>query len=94
MRNSEPDLIAWLSGQSYTVQVDSPSGTNRRPVCRQRRLELLDQPPGLYPQEELVRWHSRLPSLIIDEIPELNHYTIMLDPSGAARVAASVCTLS
>jgi lipase len=55
---------------------------------------LLDQPPGLYPDEERVRWRSRLPSLIIEEVPQLNHYTIMLHPSGAARVAASVCTLS
>ncbi len=55
---------------------------------------LLDQPPGLYPEEELVRWRSRLPSLTIDEVPQLNHYTIMLHPSGAARVAESVRALS
>jgi hypothetical protein len=55
---------------------------------------LLNQPPGLYPAEELVRWRSRLPSLTIDEVPELNHYTIMLHPSGAARVAAAVGMLS
>ena len=50
---------------------------------------LLDQPPGLYPEEELARWRSRL-SLTIEEVPQLNHYTIMLHPSGAARVAG-VC---
>jgi lipase len=55
---------------------------------------LLDQPPGLYPEEQLAGWRSRLPSLIIEQIPQLNHYTIMLYPSGAARVAASVRTLS
>ncbi len=55
---------------------------------------LLDQPPGLYPEEELARWRSRLPSLTIDEVPQLNHYTIMLHSSGAARVAASVRVLS
>jgi lipase len=55
---------------------------------------LLDQPPGLYPKEELVRWRSRLPSLTIDEVPELNHYTILLTPSGAARVAETVRALS
>ena len=41
-----------------------------------------------------MRWRSRLPSLAIEEVPQLNHYTILLHPSGAARVAASVCTLS
>jgi lipase len=55
---------------------------------------LLDRPPGLYPEEELARWRSRVPSLTIDEVPELNHYTIMLHASGAARVAASVRVLS
>jgi pimeloyl-ACP methyl ester carboxylesterase len=55
---------------------------------------LLDQPPGLYPEDELARWRSRLPSLAIDEVPRLNHYTIMLHPSGAARVAATVGALS
>jgi lipase len=55
---------------------------------------LLDQPPGLYPEEERVHWRNRLPSLTIEEVPQLNHYTIMLHPSGAARVAASVSTLS
>jgi lipase len=55
---------------------------------------LLDQPPGLYTEEELVRWRSRLPSLTIDEVPQLNHYTLMLHPSGAARVAAEICALS
>lgn len=54
---------------------------------------LLDQPPGLYPGEHLERWRSRLPSLTIDEVPQLNHYTLMLHPSGAAQVAAVVCTL-
>jgi lipase len=73
------DLLAGFSGQARLLVVSRG---------------LLDQPPGLYPQEELVRWRSRVPSLIIDEVPKLNHYTIMLHPSGAARVAASVRTLS
>jgi lipase len=55
---------------------------------------LLGQPPGLYPEEQLGRWRSRLPSLTVEEVPGLNHYTIMLHPSGAARVAASVSALS
>ena len=54
---------------------------------------LLNQPPGLYPEQNLIRWRSRLPSMIIESVPELNHYTIMLQPSGAARVAASVRAL-
>ena len=55
---------------------------------------LLDQPPGLYPDHELTRWRRRLPRLTIDQVPQLNHYTIMLHPSGAALVAVAVRTLS
>jgi pimeloyl-ACP methyl ester carboxylesterase len=55
---------------------------------------LLNQKPGIYPTEELARWRSRLPSLIIEEVPQLNHYTIMLDPTGAERVAACVGALT
>jgi hypothetical protein len=55
---------------------------------------LLDQTPGLYLEEELVRCRCWLPSLIIEEVPQLNHYTIVLHPSGAARVAVSVGTVS
>ena len=51
---------------------------------------LLNQPPGLYPKQELARWRTRLPSLTIDEIPQLNHYTILLHPTGAAQVATAV----
>jgi lipase len=54
---------------------------------------LLDQPPGLYPHQEVGRWRTRLPSLTIDEVPRLNHYTIVLHPSGAAQVAESVRAL-
>jgi lipase len=55
---------------------------------------LLDQPPGLYPEEQLARWRSRLPSLTIEQVPQLNHYTILLQTSGAAQVAASIRTLN
>jgi lipase len=55
---------------------------------------LLGQRPGLYPDENLGRWRNRLPSLTIEQVPQLNHYTIVLHPSGAARVAVSVRTLS
>ena len=55
---------------------------------------LLNQPPGLYPEQELVGWRSRLPTMTIEVVPELNHYTIMLHPSGAARVAQTVSALT
>lgn len=48
---------------------------------------LQDEPPGLYPQETVQRWLSVLPELRHVRLPGLNHYTILLDPTGAAAVA-------
>jgi lipase len=101
---SPPELRSSVSSQAVAQdardQFDDPdaadvlggfSGSARLLVVSRG---LLDQPPGLYPAEALARWRSRLPSLTIEEVPQLNHYTIMLHPSGASRVAASVGALS
>jgi lipase len=52
--------------------------------------DLLDRPPGLYPDGDLEPWRSRLPGLVIERVPDLNHYTILLRPAGAARVAETL----
>jgi lipase len=51
---------------------------------------LLGQPPGIYPSEELARWADAVPSLHIERVPDLNHYTLVLRPDGAERVAAAI----
>lgn len=51
---------------------------------------LLGQPPGIYPPEELARWAAAVPSLSIERVPDLNHYTLVLRPDGAERVAAAI----
>jgi pimeloyl-ACP methyl ester carboxylesterase len=100
---SPPELRSSVSSQAVVQdardQFDDPDtadvlgGFSRPAQLLVVSRGLLDQPPGLYPDEELVRWRSRLPSLTIEEVPELNHYTIMFHPSGAARVAIAVCTV-
>ncbi|MCY7412883.1 MAG: alpha/beta hydrolase, partial [Salinibacterium sp.] len=52
--------------------------------------DLLDRPGGLYSPEATQRWQAELPNLVVHEIPGLNHYSIIMTPSGAAPVAAFV----
>jgi len=51
---------------------------------------LSNEPPGLYPSEVLRDWQGRLPQLEVIRLPDLNHYTVVLSPSGASLVAAKV----
>lgn len=51
---------------------------------------LLNEPSGLYPPGYLDAWAARLPALAVREIPDVNHYTIIMGEAGAAAVAESV----
>jgi lipase len=51
---------------------------------------LLDQIPGLYAGERLTTMLEQTPSVRSHEVPDVNHYTIVLSEPGARAVAASV----
>ena len=51
---------------------------------------LLNQTPGLYGASEIVRWRAELPALTIREVPDVNHYTIVMGAAGAGAVAREV----
>ena len=48
---------------------------------------LLNEVPGLYSPSEVERWSVRLPAVTIREVPDVNHYTIVLGEAGALAVA-------
>ena len=48
---------------------------------------LLNQTPGLYAASEIARWRAELPALTIREVPDVNHYTIVMGAAGAGAVA-------
>lgn len=50
---------------------------------------LFDEAPGLYDDEWLATWRSRLPELEVRDIPGTNHYTILLG-AGVDAVADAV----
>ncbi len=51
---------------------------------------LLNESTGLYPAGYLEAWAARLPNLSVTEVPDVNHYTIIMGEPGAAAVAAAV----
>ena len=51
---------------------------------------LIDQDPGLYPPEWIMAWQERLPALDVREVPDVNHYTIVLGDAGVAAIAETV----
>jgi len=51
---------------------------------------LLNEPAGLYAPGYLDAWADKLPALTVREVPDVNHYTIVMGEAGAAAVAQSV----
>lgn len=57
---------------------------------------LLTAPRGLqnaaplYPPAALAAWGAVVPALTITQVPDVNHYTIVMGPAGAAVVASHV----
>jgi pimeloyl-ACP methyl ester carboxylesterase len=51
---------------------------------------LLNEAPGLYSPSEIERWRRDLPAVTIREVPDVNHYTIVLGAAGANAVAGEL----
>lgn len=48
---------------------------------------MLNQTPGLYSPSEIERWRAELPTVTFREVPDVNHYTIVMGAAGASAVA-------
>lgn len=54
---------------------------------------LLNQAPGLYSPSEVERWSAALPAVTFRQVPDVNHYTIVMGRTGASAVAGEVLRL-
>ncbi len=70
-----PDALAELAHE--TTLLRAPRG-------------LLDEPIPLYPRDHLAAWQELLPLLAVRDVPDVNHYTIIMSPTGVAEVAAEI----
>jgi pimeloyl-ACP methyl ester carboxylesterase len=54
---------------------------------------LLNQTPGLYSPQQIERWRAELPAMRVRQVPDVNHYSIVLGEAGAGAVADEVMRL-
>jgi lipase len=54
---------------------------------------LLDQAPGLFPGEMVAEVTAGLDHVTVELVADTNHYSILLGPSGAARIADAVVAM-
>lgn len=52
---------------------------------------LLDAAP-LYPESVVAEWAERMPQLVVHEVPDVNHYTIVMTAEGAGSVVPMIRT--
>lgn len=94
--SSEPavvqqDQLDLMRADSVTSALDS----HRQPrVFLHAPRGFADDPPGLYPQPTVDSFAGRWPDLTIRRVDDVNHYTIVLSPRGAAAIADEVRTVT
>jgi lipase len=91
---TSPDVVAadgreLFGGDGYEDALARlPRGTTMLTAPR----GLLDAEP-LYAPAALAEWQKKLPALSIREVPDVNHYTIVMADAGARAVGAEVLRL-
>lgn len=66
-------------------------GSGRRPVELVRApRDLVDRPGGMYPPDWAAARVAEVPGLVVRDVPDTNHYTLLLGSVGAAEVARAV----
>ena len=93
-----PRLHSSVSIDAVTADSAELSGGDEAGLSRRLSLitvprGLVDEPPGLYPEEVTRAWQARLPQLEVIRLADLNHYTVVLTPAGAGQVAAEIRNL-
>ncbi|MDQ1543459.1 MAG: lipase [Actinomycetota bacterium] len=67
----------WAALAAPTVFLRAPRG-------------MMDGPEGLYAAEYVADWAASHPALTVIDVPEVNHYTIVMSPRGTDAVVAAI----
>jgi lipase len=73
-----------------SVEVEAALGEARAFTLLTAPRGLLDEIPGLYPPAAIEHWRHELPLTTIIEVPDVNHYTIVMGDRGAGVIAAHI----
>lgn len=79
-----------FGGRFVTTLLTGEPETTRPVTLLSAPRGLFDQTPGLYSPSEVERWRRELPVVTIREVPDVNHYTIVMSDAGAGAIAREV----
>lgn len=91
----EPELRSSARAEAVAenaVQLDGASGYADALAALPGPVDFFRAPRGLldaaplYPEEVVAEWAERMPQLVVHEVPDVNHYTIVMTAEGAAHV--------
>jgi pimeloyl-ACP methyl ester carboxylesterase len=87
------DSMDLLGGQAVLAafsELAGPAGLRAPVTLLTAARGLLNETPGLYGPIAIERWRAELPAVTIREVPDVNHYTIVMGEAGAGAVAREV----
>jgi lipase len=92
--SANPDAVAADQAQLYGSAFHLEALRSlRQPVTFVRAPRgLQDEPPGLYAPDRVPAFHDLVPRLEVREVPDVNHYTVLMSSPGVEQVADAVRT--
>jgi len=92
--SADPEAVAIDQAQQYGSPVHLAALRSlQQPVTFLRAPRgLQDEPPGLYPPDRVAALRTLVPQLEVLEVPDVNHYTILMTSPGVEQVADAVRT--
>lgn len=78
----------WGSGNSGGDDSGEDDGTGV--VLLRAPRDLVDREGGMYPADWAAEQVGRIPGLSLRDVPDTNHYSLLLTPAGAAAVARAI----
>jgi len=87
VRQDSMDLYGGGVLLAALAELAAPEGLGKPVTLLTAPRGLMNEMPGLYSPREIRRWKTELPAVSIREVPDVNHYTIVLGQAGASAVA-------
>jgi pimeloyl-ACP methyl ester carboxylesterase len=88
VRADAHDLLTSTSASTAAEQVDCPV------IFLRATRGIFDDPPGIYPPDAVITVTARATSIQAEDVPDTNHYTILLGNRPAAVVANRIRALA
>lgn len=90
VRQDSMDLYSGGVLLAALAELAAPDGLGKPVTLLTAPRGLMNETPGLYSPREIRRWKTELPAVAIREVPDVNHYTIVMGEAGAGAVAREI----